>query len=269
MCSTPWRVSRRPITAGRMPWRIAKGDDPVADDHRDHRVAAAAAPMHGLHRVEDVRHLEARRWRCWQLVREHVQQHLGVRAGVQMAPVLAHQQLGKLGGVGEVAVVPEADAVRRVDVERLGLGGTRTAGRRIAHVADTDVALQPQHVALLEDVAHQAVALADEQPPVLGHDAGGVLAAMLQHRQRIVDGLVDGFVPDDSDDSAHDLSVSPRGRDAQLAFAVVSIPVPRGSMSFSRSPASSANSRSPSARRSPQGISRDCCHQGSAFMPMY
>ena len=48
--------------------------------------------------------------------------------------------------------------------------------------------LQLQHVPLLEHVAHQAAALAQEQLAfVAGHDARGVLAAVLQHRQRVID----------------------------------------------------------------------------------
>ena len=111
--------------------------------------------------------------------------------------------------VGQVAVVREADAVRRIDVERLRLGGAVAAGRRVAHVADADVALELQHVPLLEHVAHQADVLAQEQLAfVLGHDARGVLAAVLQHGQRVVDLLVDGAEAHDSDDSAHGLAPS-------------------------------------------------------------
>ena len=58
-----------------------------------------------------------------QLGREHVQQHLGVGGGVEVTAVLADQDFGELVGVGEVAVVAEADAIRRVDVEGLRLGG--------------------------------------------------------------------------------------------------------------------------------------------------
>jgi hypothetical protein len=43
--------------------------------------------------------------------------------------------------------------------------------------------------------------------PMLPHDARGVLAAMLQHRQRVIDLLVDRRVPDDADDSAHALKL--------------------------------------------------------------
>ena len=150
----------------------------------------------------------ARRAGARQLAREHVEQHFRIGAGVEMTEVFADQHFRELGGVRQVAVVPEADAVRRVDVERLRFGGGVAARGRIAHVADADVALQAQHVALLEDVAHQAVLLAHEQLAVVaGHDAGGVLAAVLQHRQRVIDLLIDRRVPDDADDSAHCLKL--------------------------------------------------------------
>ena len=58
---------------------------------------------------------------------------------------------------------------------------------------------------LLEDIAHQAAALADAQLAVtrVGGDAGGVLAAVLQHRERVVEPLIDGTGTDDADNSAH------------------------------------------------------------------
>ena len=77
----------------------------------------------------------------------------------------------------------------------------------IAHVAYADVALELEHVLLLEHIAHQPRILAHEQLAVLrGHDARGILAAMLQHRQRIVDALIDRARSDHSDDSAHERS---------------------------------------------------------------
>lgn len=56
----------------------------------------------------------------------------------------------------------QSDAIRGVDVERLGLGRGRAARSRVAHMADADVAHQALHVALLEHVAHQAIILAQE-----------------------------------------------------------------------------------------------------------
>ena len=59
--------------------------------------------------------------------------------------------------VGQVAVVHEHDAERRVDVERLRLFlAVGVAGGRIAHLPEADVARQRAHVAGAEHVAHHA-----------------------------------------------------------------------------------------------------------------
>jgi hypothetical protein len=95
-----------------------------------------------------------------QLVSEHVRQRLGVGAGVQVPAVLLNQQGLQLIGVGEVAVVGQANAVRRIDVKGLGLGRIQGTCSRITAVADANIAPQFIHVPLLEDVADQAVLLA-------------------------------------------------------------------------------------------------------------
>ena len=92
--------------------RIAEADDAVTDDHRDDGVAAAHTPIHRAQGGEDVGRRGARRAEALQLAREHVQQHLGVRARVQVTPVFANQDVGKLRGIGEIAVVRETDADR-------------------------------------------------------------------------------------------------------------------------------------------------------------
>ena len=122
-----------------------------------------------------------------------------------MAQVLAEQLALELLGVGEVAVVPEHDAERRIDVERLRLGGVLGGtGGGIATVGDADVAHEGAHVAGAEHVAHQAAALVHvERAFVGGDDAGGVLAAVLQHQQPVVQQLVDGRLGDYADDSTH------------------------------------------------------------------
>src|SRR5439155_21145407 len=103
--------------------RIPKPEYAVADDHRHHGVAAAATAVQGVERGKHVRGRDAHGPDPLQLGGEHVQQHLRVGGGVEVAPVLADQDLGELGRVGEIAVVPEADAVGRVHVERLRFGG--------------------------------------------------------------------------------------------------------------------------------------------------
>ncbi len=135
-----------------------------------------------------------------------------------MAAVLAGEDLGQLGGVGEVAVVGKTDAVGRVHVERLRLGGAVAAGGRVAHVADTQLPLQLKHVVLLEHVAHQARALARVQLTFIGGgDAGGVLAAVLQHRECVVDALVDRAGTDYSDDAAHGVASTSLGVNVRFA----------------------------------------------------
>jgi hypothetical protein len=72
-------------------------------------------------------------------------------------------------------------------------------------VTDADVALELEHVLLLKHVAHQTRVLAHEQLARLaGHDSGGVLPAMLQHRQRVIDALIDRAHSNHSDDAAHE-----------------------------------------------------------------
>ena len=71
-------------------------------------------------------------------------------------------------------------------------------------MADADGALQVAHVPGAEDVAHQAAALVHVEGAAFGcDDAGGVLAAVLQHLQSVVEQLIDGRLGDDADDSTH------------------------------------------------------------------
>jgi hypothetical protein len=155
----------------------------VADHHRHYGITAAAAAIHGACGREDVRRCDTRRADPLQLGGEYVQQHFGVRLGVEVAPILARDHFGELRGIGQIAVVGQTDAVGRIDVKGLGLGRVVTAGSRITHMAYADMAAQLEHVMLFEDIAHQTLALADEQLALLrGHDAGGILPAVLQYR---------------------------------------------------------------------------------------
>ena len=57
----------------------------------------------------------------------------------------------------------------------------------------------------LEHIAHQPISLTQAKGMVIidGNDACGVLAAMLQHRQCIIDGLVYRRKTGDTDNTAH------------------------------------------------------------------
>ena len=89
----------------------------------------------------------------------------------------------------------EADAVGRVDVERLRFGGAVATGRRIAHVADADVAAQVAACAAAGTRrAPGRRPCASTDAAFGGHDAGGILAAVLQHRQRVIERWLTGLV---------------------------------------------------------------------------
>ncbi|MCY1534962.1 hypothetical protein D9M68_703470 [compost metagenome] len=141
---------------------VAETDDAVAGDHRHHGVAALAALMHAGNGSEHVFLGGLQLAAVGQFVGEHVEQHFRVGVGVHVAQVGLVDLLGQLLDVGQVAVVRQGDAVGRVDVERLGLGGTGRTRGGIAHMADAHAADQALHVALLEDVADQAIVLAQE-----------------------------------------------------------------------------------------------------------
>ncbi len=62
----------------------------------------------------------------------------------------ALQRLAELVHIGQVAVVDEVDAERRVDKEGLRLLRRRAARGRVAHVADAHVACAPRAAAVDE-----------------------------------------------------------------------------------------------------------------------
>ncbi len=110
------------------------------------------------------------------------------------------------GGIGEVAVVGQHQAERGIHVERLGLGGIMGRARGgIAHMGDAPIALQVPHVARAKHVAHQTGPLVHAKTPrIRGGDSRGVLAAVLEHLQAIVEQLVHGGSGDHPKNSAHE-----------------------------------------------------------------
>ena len=186
--------------------RIAEREEPVAGDHRDDRIRAAAALVHAGDRGEDRVRVEPRVVRrALELERQHVEQDLGVRIRVDVAEIelkeLALQRLA----VRQVAVVRERDAERRIHVERLRFElGRRAARSRIAAMPDAEVSGEIAHVARAEDVADVAGAFVQvERRPVVRDDARGVLPAVLQQQQPVVEHLIDRRVRDDAYDSTH------------------------------------------------------------------
>ena len=92
----------------------------------------------------------------------------------------------------------------RVYVERLCLGRLSTASGRVAHMPHPNIAGKAFHVPLAKHVAHQTVTFAYAQALVAaGHNARGVLAAVLQNRQRVVNSLVHRPLRNYSNDTTH------------------------------------------------------------------
>ena len=108
--------------------------------------------------------------------------HLGVGRRLEQA-AHPHQFLAQEVGVGEVAVVGEGQTAEiEIGEDRLDIAVGGAAGRGVAVMADRTIALERGDDRLLaEDVADQARgAVIVEMVAVVGDDAGGFLAAMLQ-----------------------------------------------------------------------------------------
>jgi hypothetical protein len=91
-------------------------------------------------------------------------------------------------GVGQIAVVGNTDTIGRVNIKRLRQSWTRAAGRRITNMADANVTHQSCHMLIEEDISRQADAFANMKfTIVVGDNTSGILTAMLQDSQRIIE----------------------------------------------------------------------------------
>ena len=209
----------RPLTApqaqGPDAKGVTKGQYAVPGDQGNHGVRAAHAAVHLAHGVKHVGWLQRQAARGFvDFVRQHVEQHLGIALGVDV-PVVGAEQLGlERLGVGEVAVVHQHDAKGRIHVEGLRLFlAVGVAGGGVAHLAQAAVARQRTHVAGAEHIAHHALGLVHEKLALLlGHDAGRILAPVLQQQQGVIDQLVDRGVANNTNNSTHRFPISPRAR---------------------------------------------------------
>ena len=186
--------------------RIAERQQAITGDEGRHRIGTLAARMNTRDGAENRIQTEFPPGSAHlQFMRQHVQQHLGIRIGVDVAQVSAEQRFLQFMGIGEVAVVPEDDAIRRVHIERLRFGRRRRAARGgIAHMGHPHVAQQTAHVAGAEHVARQPRPLVQVKAAFLrGHDPGCILPAVLQHHQAVVQELIGCRIGNDSDYPAH------------------------------------------------------------------
>ena len=121
-------------------------------------------------------------------MRKDIQQNLRIRAGIDVPQIGVEQLLFQFRGVGQIAVMRQRNAIRRVHIHGLRFCGTGRPRSRIAHVADAYGALQTLHVIHLECITYQTIGLAQKQPAsVRGCNACRVLSAVLKHGQGVID----------------------------------------------------------------------------------
>jgi len=142
--------------------RVAEADDAVAGNHRHDGITADAAVMHVDHGGEHVFFGGLQLAALGQLVGKHVEQHFRIGAGVDVAQVRLVNLFGQLLNVGQVTVVRQGDAIRRVDVKRLSLSRGRATSSRVTHMANAHVSDQALHVTLMKHVTYQPIILAQE-----------------------------------------------------------------------------------------------------------
>ena len=91
-------------------------------------------------------------------------------------------------GIGQITVVSNADAIGRVNIEWLSQCRAGTAGCGIAHMAYANVAHQSRHMLSAEHISRQTNTFADVNLTIMvGDNASGILTAMLQHSQGIIE----------------------------------------------------------------------------------
>ncbi len=184
--------------------RIAERYQTETDDQSHRSISALHPSMHCGDRGENILGVNRQSATLLQFVGKDIEQDFRVGIGVDMAQVGAKQLVLQLHRVGQVAVVGQGDAKGRVDVERLGLGGIRTASGRVTHMADANIALQIAHVTSAHHVADQTVVLAQKQAAFMaGYDPGGILSPVLQHGQAIEQTLINRIPSRNADDSTH------------------------------------------------------------------
>src|SRR6266446_7083415 len=107
---------------------------------------------------------------------------LGVAGRLEQAAA-PYELAPQLVGIGQVAVVADREPAEfEIGEERLDVAQRHLAGRRIAHVTEGGVAVQPGddllRAEILADMAHAAMGM--ELLAVIGDDPGRLLAAMLE-----------------------------------------------------------------------------------------
>ena len=119
--------------------RITKRQHAVPRYHRHHGIRPLATAMHTRHRCKNRRRIKlVIGGAVLQLVRQHIQQHLRIRAGIDVTQIRAEQINFELLGIGEIAIVAEHNTEGRIHIKRLRFRYRRRCARsRITRVRDT------------------------------------------------------------------------------------------------------------------------------------
>ena len=186
--------------------RVTESQQTVTGNERDDGIRALDALVDTTHGSKHISGPE-RQPACgfFQLMRQHVEQDLGIAFSVDMAMINGKQLGLERLRIGQVAVVDQHQTERRIDIEGLGfLFAEGVACRRVAHLPQAARAGQRPHVAGTKDIAHHALGLVHEKFSIeLRDDARCILAAVLQQQQSVINQLVDCRGAHHADDSTH------------------------------------------------------------------
>ena len=174
--------------------RIAKSDDPIAGNLSHTGICPFHPTMDFGNRLENRIRVERHTTGgCLQLVGQHIEQHFRIGLGIDVPPIEAKHLFLELSRIGEVAVVSQRQTEGRIDVKglRLLIVSGRPGGR-ITHMRNPAAPWQSPHIPSAKDIANLPTALVHREGlAVRGGDAGGILAAMLQQEQSVIEKLID------------------------------------------------------------------------------
>jgi len=153
--------------------RIAEGDERLVDDGRD-RVGAFELAHRVCYGLREGRLIAA----------DEGRDHLGVETRLELHAV-RDELRAQLLDVDEIPVVAERDGASPAVVdERLRVGPLVRPRRRVARVADCDLAGQRLQLLLVEHVCHETHLTEHREVPAVGNrDPRRLLAAVLEREQ--------------------------------------------------------------------------------------
>ena len=192
--------------------RVSESHNTVTGDHADDGIRTFHAFMYTGNCLEQgffIQRMTLSGER--QLISKHVQKHFGVAGRIDMTTVQFVKFLSQLFGVCQIAVVSQNNTEGCIDVKRLRFIRSRCISlSRITYLSNTAVTEQVSHIASSKNVTHKAHAFMHMEMTSFNRtDTGGVLTAVLQQQECIVQPLVNGTGSVQRHYSAH-LYLTPR-----------------------------------------------------------